>query len=123
MQSLSEWPQAGEREACDDSTGKEGSCGTDRIPERAGDHAGEQEREANNQIEHPKTGAAQLVWSDIRNERREQPLREAHVQSPEQRPSGDASDARGQTEQDVGTEQEQEADDQDRDRSDRAPAG
>ncbi len=67
----------------ENSARKERPPRSDRVPKRAGDNVSGEQRQAADQIEYAEGRAAQFRRRGFRHQRREQPLREAHVKAPE----------------------------------------
>ncbi len=65
--------------------GQEGRDRSVDIPERSGDHAGDEHGHPAREVEHSKRGSAQIGRRGVRHQRCKQPLRQAHVQAPKHR--------------------------------------
>ena len=90
--------------------GEKRELGSAAIPEHAGEHARREQRQARDQVEDAERRAALLGSRGVGDERREQPLREAHVQSPQRDAERRRSDRRAEREHEIRGDQERRAD-------------
>ena len=79
------------------------------VPERAGDHAGGEQRQPGDEIEHAESGPTQLRRRCIRNQSRQQALRESHMQAPQDDAAGKARNTRRESQDKIGAQEKKQA--------------
>src|SRR5208283_1101691 len=98
-----------EREQSEAGAGQKGREGTVAVPKRAGKEAREESRETADEVEEAETRPAQFRLCDVGDERRKQPLRQAHVQAPENDPERDGEGSKGRGQHDIGAKEQQQS--------------
>src|SRR6476619_652544 len=90
----------GEARAC-----RERRCRADHVPEGPGQHARAQGSKPGDEANDAEGGAAQMLWRHRRDERREHPLCEAHLQSPQANADKENNERLSETDQEIGRDQ------------------